>query len=69
MDLKERIEELGYHCSSNDYSMCIYKHGDFVVRFSRFDKRDKWKQVGTWREITISNVEAKLEYAEYVRND
>lgn len=62
MNLRERIEELGYHVIGSSTEIHVYYHGDIITAFYCYDRRDTWGNI-RGVAITLSNVEAKLKEA------
>jgi len=42
VNLVERINELGYHTTENDYDLIIYLHGNYIASLYRFERHHLW---------------------------
>ena len=67
MNLRERIEELGYYVQSCGPEILeVYLHGDYILRLTRYDRRSQWVDSHGFN-ISLYNVETRLDDIREVR--
>ncbi len=46
MNLKEKLEEKGYHINGHDDTLVIYWHGEYCTTLYRYNARSEWRVQG-----------------------